>query len=123
MQINDEIASNKYVLKSYSKDGIKINDTVYKSSILINSNQLSSPWIVENIKNLKEDHLSDIIKIKPKILIVGSGKQHFYLSNKILFSLYSNKIGCEVMQTDAACRTYNLLSSDNRNVCALLFPL
>jgi uncharacterized protein len=82
-----------------------------------------SPWPVENIKELKEKHLLDIIKTKPKILIIGSGKEHFYLNNKLLFILYSNKIGCEVMKTQAACRTYNLLSVDNRNVCGLLFPI
>ena len=123
MQINDESADSKYIFQSCSKKGIAINDKLYTTSILINSNKLISPWSISNIKDLKEDNILEIIKTKPKILIIGSGKQHFYLNNKILFKLYANKIGCEVMQTDAACRTYNLLASDNRNVCGLLFPI
>jgi uncharacterized protein len=123
MQINDESADSKYILQSCSEKGIMISDKMYTTSILVNSNKLVSPWLISSIRDLREIHLLEIIKTKPKILIIGSGKQHFYLDSKLLFKLYANKIGCEVMQTNAACRTYNLLALDNRNVCGLLFPI
>ena len=122
MQINHESSNNEYILKKYSCEGFIINDKLYKNSVFISQKNLISPWLTDNIKNLKKEHLLTIIKLQPKILIIGSGKQHFYLSNDLLFLLYSNRIGCEIMPTDAACRTYNLLSVENRNVCSILFP-
>lgn len=123
MQINDEIIESKYIIQSCSKEGIVVDKKLYKSTLFITSDKIISPWIVPDIKSLKEKHLLDIIKMKPKVLIIGSGVKHFYLDNRLVFFLYSKKIGCEVMQTDAACRTYNLLSMDNREVCGLIFPI
>ena len=33
-----------------------------------------------------------------------------------------NRAGVEVMDTSAACRTYNVLAQEDRAVAALLFP-
>jgi len=123
MQINDEISSNRYMIKKCSEEGIVINNTNYRETILLNLEKLISPWSVSNVKDIKEKHMIDVIKMNPKILIIGSGKQHLHINNKLLFLLYSNNIGCETMNSYAACRTYNLLSIDNRNVCCILFPV
>ena len=123
MQINDEFSNNKYMIKKCSEEGININHNNYKKSVLINLRNIISPWKIDNIKDLKNNHLLDIIKIKPKILIIGSGKNHIHINNKLFFTLYSNNIGCEIMNTYAACRTYNLLAIDNRNICAILLPI
>lgn len=123
MQITDETVENKYVIKSCSEEGITVNEVLYKDSLYLRYNEIVYPWSVRSIKDLRKKDLSEIIKTRPEVIIIGSGKQQFYLNNKLLFLLYSNKIGCEVMQTKAACKTYNLLCLDNRKVCGLFFPL
>lgn len=123
MQITDETTDNKYMIQKCSSEGIVIDNSVYKNAMLVSPNTISIKWPVENIRLLRIQHMNDVLNMKPKILIIGSGNEQLYLDNKILFALYSNNIGCEVMKTTAACRTYNLLSMDNRNVCALLFPI
>jgi len=123
MQINDENSNNRYIIKKCSQEGIIINNINYKKTILLNLKILISPWEIDNIKDLKEKHLLYIVKTNPKILIIGSGKNHIHIDNKLIFLLYSNNIGCEIMNSYAACRTYNLLAMDNRNVCSILFPV
>jgi len=123
MQITDETTDRKHIIQECSSKGIVIDDKIYKSTIMVSPKNILKKWPVENIRLLKIQHMNDILKIKPKILIIGSGNEQLYLDNKILFALYSNNIGCEIMKTTAACRTYNLLSTDNRNVCSLLFPI
>ena len=123
MQINDELSNSKYIFRNCSEKGIQVNEILCTSSICINNNTLISPWLINNIKDLNKKHLLNVINFKPEILIIGSGKHNLYINSKLLFLLYSNKIGCEVMSTQAACRTYNLLTLDNRNVSVILFQL
>jgi uncharacterized protein len=61
-----------------------------------------------------------LLDFKPEILLVGGGTQKINIAPAKLARLSALNIGVESMDTAAACRTYNILASENRKVAAIL---
>ena len=61
--------------------------------------------------------------MQPEVVLIGTGKKQLFLPPKLMVMFYQEGIGFEVMTTDAACRTFNVLVSEGRNVVAALMPV
>ena len=64
------------------------------------------------------DDLIDILEYNPEILIIGTGIKPILPKTEIITHLHNNNIGVEFMSTDAACKTFNVLLQEDRNVVA-----
>jgi uncharacterized protein len=92
-----------------------------KGSCLISAHQLITDWPPQTLAELLPDHLQAIRELKPELLLLGSGSRMRFPSTDQLAALVRLGIGYEVMDTAAACRTYNLLVAEGRRVVAALF--
>jgi uncharacterized protein len=70
--------------------------------------------------SLDSPELATLIQMQPEILLIGCGAQKIHIPPSQLARLAAESIGVEVMDTAAACRTYNILASENRKVAAIL---
>ena len=70
--------------------------------------------------SLNSPELATLLQMQPEILLIGSGTQKMQIPHSELARLTSQNMGIEVMDTAAACRTYNVLASENRKVAAIL---
>ena len=112
-------ASNKII--SYSDDSFTLKNKVVKSNIVVSNDRLIENWSIESYKFLATQHLDSIIEWKPEIILLGTGKESGFQNYELLSYLTSKNIGLEIMNTGAACRSYNLLIDEGRNVVACLF--
>jgi uncharacterized protein len=78
------------------------------------------PWDVADFDALTAAHFERIAALKPEVVIFGSGDRLRFPPPALLRSLMAARIGVEVMDTAAACRTYNVLVSELRSVVAAL---
>ncbi|HTM64547.1 MAG TPA: Mth938-like domain-containing protein [Gammaproteobacteria bacterium] len=109
-----------YQIRAYQPGGITVNDKTLSSSIIITPTKLIETWAPQSISELTAESLSVIIEIRPDILLIGTGAVISIIPPEIYGSLINLGIGVEWMDTSAACRTYNALSAENRNVAAAL---
>jgi uncharacterized protein len=109
-----------YQIRAYAPGAITINDTVYHNSLIISPQKLIENWAPQTIGDLTAESFSAVIELKPAILLIGTGSEHVFLATDIYGHLINLGIGVEVMSTGAACRTYNALSAEDRNVVAAL---
>ena len=112
--------SASYQIRAYQPGQIQVNDTIYEHSIIIAPYTLIDHWQPNNITELTKDHLETILSLKPAILLIGTGEKLSFPPIEIYGDLINHGIGVEVMDTRAACRTYNALTSEDRNVVAAL---
>jgi uncharacterized protein len=77
-------------------------------------------WQATDFTSLAEAHFAQIVEIKPEVVLLGTGEKHQFLHPRIVQSLTVQGIPLECMTTAAACRTYNFLMSEGRNVAAAL---
>jgi uncharacterized protein len=112
--------SAKYQIRAYRPGQIQINDKLSEQSIIIAPQALIEDWEPKSITELSADHLTAILTLKPAILLIGTGEKLTFPSIEIYGDLINHGIGVEIMDTRAACRTYNALTAEDRNVVAAL---
>lgn len=112
--------SAQYQIKAYKPGVIQINETQYTKSIIVMANHLIENWAPQDILALKAEDLSHLLTLKPAILLIGTGEKCHFPEKSIYEAFTEKGIGVEIMDTRAACLTYNALTSENRNVIAAL---
>jgi uncharacterized protein len=109
-------------IQSYTNDSIKINGIIYQKSIIVSRNTIITDVNVERIQELNEEHLKDVINQNPNIVIIGHQENISPLTMPCFLPLLSNGIAVEPMTVGAACRTYNVLLNEHREVvCLFIF--
>ena len=78
-------------------------------------------WQAQTFQQLTAEHFELLFPFQPEIVLLGTGTTLCFPSPSITKELTALKIGVEVMDTNAACRTYNILMAEGRNVAAALF--
>ena len=120
MKLTDESIGSTLLIRSYAPNEVRVGETVLTRSFLISATQLVPEWKPARIEELTIDDIEAIVALEPEIVILGSGTKQKFPETRWLASLLSRGIGCEVMDTGAACRTYNVLVSEDRKVVGAL---
>lgn len=82
--------------------------------------QLFADWPVDSLDALSSDHLAQIADLGIDVLLLGTGRRQRFPHPSVTSGLASRGIGVEIMDTAAACRTFNVLISEGRAVAAAL---
>lgn len=109
-----------YQIRSFKPGAIQINEKVLTQSVIVAPDKLIENWMPQTVSELTSEALSQVTALKPDILLIGTGSKLVFLNIELYGELINQGIGVEIMDTSAACRTFNALSSENRNVVAAL---
>ncbi|MFT6332509.1 MAG: hypothetical protein ACJAW3_000848 [Lentimonas sp.] len=124
MDISPTIPKNRNIINGYGINNFKINEKTHKNSLILTPNQLIEVKI-DSVEDFFSQDLSKIIDIEPEIMLIGTGNNHqiipAILKNKIK-SFFPNT-SIDEMNTASACRTYNILMMEDRNVAVLLIKI
>lgn len=104
-------------IRSYESGRIETDEATYSTSIIITPKQVTL-WRPKTISELTESDLIALLAFDPKIILLGTGSVLTFPPTAIWRCCIEKNIGYEVMDTAAACRTYNVLMTENRNVVA-----
>jgi len=121
MQLTLDTGGGTYQIRSYEPGKVQINDEIITENAIVSPEKLLMPWQPLALAELQLPHLQPIFDLKPEIVLLGTGVIQHFLDIKLLAEFYSRNIGIEIMNTGAACRTYNVLMAEGRKVVAALF--
>lgn len=110
----------QFQIRSYTPGRIQINERVFTRSVILSPQQLIEDWTPQVIAELTAATLHPILTLKPDVLLIGTGSTMVILAPDLYGELINQGIGVEFMATSAACRTFNALSAEHRNVVAAL---
>ena len=111
-----------YKITGYEAEGIKINGRLFQQPLVLSPTKLISDWKPNEIKLLTAEDLEPFYELKAEVILLGTGKKQQFPSTDVLKQLARMQIGFEIMDTQAACRTFNIIMAEGRNVVAGLFP-
>jgi len=97
-----------------------VNRTRYSASIVVAGDRIVADWPLASVNEIGADHFAAILEMKPEIVLLGTGATFIFPEPARLAPLRNAGVGVEVMDTNAACRTYNILLGEGRNVVAAL---
>jgi uncharacterized protein len=103
-------------IQAYSENSITIDNISYCKSLIVSSTTIQPDWPVKDIQELAIEKLSPILDLKPKIIIIGYKKTKVSSPMNLISDLSQLGIGIEFMSIGAACRTFNVLLSEHREV-------
>jgi uncharacterized protein len=89
-------------------------------SLVIGSRGEKYDWNCSRFESLTAEHFSQLGATRPELVIFGSGERLRFVKPSLLRELMALRIGVETMDTLAACRTYNILAGEGRQVIAAL---
>ena len=100
--------------------GLRHNGVAEKieHSIVIGSRGEKFDWQCVRFEDLTEEHFTQLAASQPELVIFGSGSRLRFAAPALMRVLMQKRIGIETMDTLAACRTYNILAGEGRQVIA-----
>lgn len=122
MEFNLEPPQNQYFIRSVDSNGIRVDKDLYTRAFIISVQTIVPEWNVSTVDDISEDSLQAIFNLNPEVVLIGTGKTQVFLAPEIQKHFFRRQVGFEVMKTDAACRTFNVLASEGREVVAALLP-
>lgn len=120
MKISSTSHDKSYVIRSYEAGQIIINQDVYSKSLILAPNQLIPGWRPQSVSELAAADFDELMGLDPGLIILGTGVKQAFPPPLLYAGILEKGIGMEIMNTPAACRTYNILMAEGRPVVAAL---
>lgn len=111
------------LIRAYGPGHIQVGDIVYHRSLIITRQHVLADWPPTSAATLTQDHLARVAALTPEIVLLGTGSTQIFPDPKLYANLLTQRIGLEIMDTRAACRTYNILLAEDRQVVAALIMI
>ena len=112
--------SSAQTIQGYGPGWIGVDADRITHSVLIGSSGLRQAWAPNRFEDLTAEHFMQLAQLDTELIIFGSGARNRFPPPAWLAPLMARRLGLETMDTAAACRTYNILASEGRNVVAEL---
>ncbi len=123
MRFAEDDKDGLYRVRAYAPGQVTVNDEVLTHSLVVSSDKLIRDWPPQSIEELAPAHLQAAVDLQPEVLILGTGANLRFPHPSLIADLQAQGIGVEVMDTAAACRTYNVLVNEQRRVAAAVFMI
>jgi uncharacterized protein len=107
------------LISGHSASEIFINAKSHAAPIIIMAHTIT-PWEFAADQPLNAAAFAGLLAMRPELVVFGSGRSFCFPDQRIGVEFAKLGIGFDVMDTPAACRTYNVLLSEGRNVAAAL---
>jgi uncharacterized protein len=120
MKFQPDDATGVNIISRTEGQRLWVSGSPHDHSVLVPWNGEVLPWDVSDPAVLTPAHFERILALKPALVIFGSGTRLQFVKPALYRSLIDHGIGMETMDTGAACRTYNVLASEGRQVVAAL---
>jgi len=104
------------MVRKITPDTIWVNEHPLTKSFYMSQRHLKTDWPVQHIEALTTAHLEALLTLSPELIILGTGETQVFLPPALMAHIQGKGIGLEIMSNDAACRTWNVLTTEDRPV-------
>ncbi|MBY0578436.1 MAG: Mth938-like domain-containing protein [Burkholderiales bacterium] len=120
MKLHQDNPSTFNRFTGYGAGYVMIDRTRIEHSLIVLPGEPAGAWRVSGFEALCENDFEPLVNASPEIVLLGTGQTQRFPHPKLFRNLYDARIGIEVMDCAAACRTYNILMDEGRRVAAAL---
>jgi len=104
---------------SYGADFVEINQVRHTTHVIVTPDRVL-PWALASFEALEASDFERLRDLRTEVVLMGTGARQRFPHPRLARSLAEAGIGLEIMNTPAACRTYNILMAESRKVAAAL---
>ena len=119
MKLHLTTADDQHLFSGHGAGYVAINRTRYQTSVLVTPTSVAE-WVIRSFADLNARSLEAALELQPDVLILGTGRMMRFPPRETMEAVSAAGVGLEVMDTGAACRTYNILAAEGRKVAAAI---
>jgi uncharacterized protein len=120
MQFTREDSNEANAIVACAEGEVRLRDRAYTSSLIVTRAEILDGWKPAAADALSISDFGALIALKPEIVLLGTGNRQRIPPPALYAEFAARRIGFEVMDNRAACRTFNLLLSEYRDVAVAL---
>jgi uncharacterized protein len=113
-------SAGQNMFTGYGDGYVMVNQVRYEQNLIVLPDRIIERWEVSSFDQLVAENFDFLLSLQPEMVLFGTGKKLCFPHPKLTRSLVESGIGLEVMDTNAACRTFNILTAEERRVAAAL---
>ena len=120
MKLQPTPSDGRNIFTAYGDGYVSINAVRFSNNLVVLPERLIEKWTEASFTTLTANDFDFLASLDAEIVLLGTGNQLRFPRPELLQPLMQARKGLEVMDIQAACRTYNVLVSEGRNVAAAL---
>jgi uncharacterized protein len=119
MKLHLNVISGSNNINGHGDGYVLVNGERIEHAIIVLPDVVVDPWPLDE-KSPAPENFDIVLAQNPELVVFGSGRTFRFPDPRVMALFAKAKVGFEVMDTAAACRTYNVLMSEGRRVAAAL---
>jgi uncharacterized protein len=120
MKLHQSDTQKYQTVTGYDQTGVEINAERFNYSLVVFPELAPRAWDAPTFEALTVEHFDLIGADDPDVVILGTGARQRFIHPRLTAALTLRRIGVECMDSQAACRTYNILMGEGRKVALAL---
>ncbi len=120
LKLHADTPTTQNTVTAYGPGFVEINRVRHTTNLIVTPDQVE-PWPVASFETLDTASFERLRDLRSEVVLLGTGKRQRFPHPRLTRPLMDARVGLEVMDTQAACRTYNILAAESRKVAAALF--
>jgi len=120
MRFAQDSTSGINLIRAYGNGELRVNEDLYRGAVILSAATVIAEANIHNLDDLIALPVSRTLALEPELVLLGTGARQIFPPAAYSAQFLRAGIGFEVMDTGAACRTFNVLVGEQRRVAALL---
>jgi uncharacterized protein len=120
MRFTQESSSGINVIRAYGGGELRVNENAYRGAVILSASTVLAEPNIHKLEDLIAIDASRVLALEPELVLLGTGTRQIFPASSFGAQFLRAGVGFEVMDTGAACRTFNVLVGEQRRVVALL---
>jgi len=112
--------TEKNHIRAYEPGAILLRDRTINSHIIISAEQIIEDWQPAALDELSIADFAPALALKPDVILFGTGIRQRFPSIHLTTEIMRQGVAIEIMDTHAACSTFNVLINEHRAAVAAL---
>ncbi len=122
MRFTLDSTSGINVVRAYSPGGFQINDRRIEGAVIVSGSEIAEEPELRGMADLTAALVTRVLTMDPEVVLLGTGPRQQFPAAAFGARFMRAGIGFEVMDSGAACRTFNVLVAEKRRAVAVLLP-
>ena len=120
MKLHLSNPSGIHTFTGYGEGYVMVDRQRHERNVVVMPDRILTDWGPEAFEQLAAADFDRLVELAPEIVLLGTGARLRFPRPELARRLHAARIGMEVMDIPAACRTYNILAAEERKVAAAL---
>lgn len=120
MDLSETVTQHPNIIKSAAADFCEFYHQTYRQSILIPWDEAIETVVIKGDELIDKRLVKKMVNMNPEVILLATGESIQFPDSELLTPLIKNNIGFEVLDNQAAARTFNILLSEEREVICLM---